>query len=158
MIKCEINASIRELVWTAADGRSVTLHADRASPANQAYAALHGFKQRGSDVMALGKGSTDTEKLAELTAIVAHIESGSVDWSRRAVGQPRVSANRGLLVMVLARLRPGKEVAQREAVEGFTNDEIAALLQRADIKLVADQIMVERTRDVDTSALLADIL
>lgn len=158
MIKCTINASIRELVWEAADGRSVTLHVDRASKENQAYAVLHGFKQRGSDVMALGKGASDSEKLAELTAIVSHIESGSADWSRRVVGAPRISANRGLLIMALAKLAPGKEAAQAAAVEGFTNDEIAALLQRADIKTVADQIMVERTANVDTSALLTDIL
>lgn len=158
MIKCTINSSIRELVWEAADGAQVTLHVDRASKENQAYAVLHGFKQRGSDVMALGKGASDADKLAELTAIVAHIESGSADWSRRVIGAPRVNANRGLLIAALARLAPGKSEKQTAAVEGFTNDEVAALLQRADIKTVADQIMTERTAGVDTSALLNELI
>ena len=157
-IKCKINESIRELCWTAADGRAVTLHVDRASDANRAYAMLHGFKQRGSDVMALTAGSTDTAKLAELQAIVAHIESGTSEWSRRAVATPRVSANRALLIEALARMAPGKEATQRVAVEAFTNDEIAALLVRADIKRVADAIMAERSVGVDTEALMMGLI
>lgn len=158
MIKCTINASIREIVWQAADGREVTLHCDRASAANQAYAALHGFKQRGSDVMALGKGASDSDKLAELTAIVNHIESGSADWSRRVVSGPRVSANRGLLLATLARLAPGKAEKQQAAVEGFTNDEIAALLMRPDVKVVADQIMAEKSANIDTETMFAELI
>lgn len=157
-IKCVINESIGEIVWTKSDGKSVTLHVERASEPMRKYAVFHGFKQRGSDVMAIAKNrdtglsATEDEKFEALTGIVAHIESGSESWDRpRAAGAPAVAADRKLLAETVA--KGGFKLAVE--LDGLTIEQVRALLARPEFKAIADEIRAAQVAHINTDALLA---
>lgn len=90
-----VEASGTILTLTVLGAGKIAFDAKKASPANRAFAEMHGWKQRLSDAAALprdkvtGKSATPEEKLAAIKARVEHYESGSTEWNMaRAGGRP----------------------------------------------------------------------
>lgn len=79
------------------NGNIHILHMDKVHPANVAYAALHGMKQRCVDNSALNRADKDgkVRPLAEqarlreeaLVAMIEHYESGGERWNLREPGK-----------------------------------------------------------------------
>jgi hypothetical protein len=163
-IKCDINQSVGEIVWSRANGEAVTLHIERLSDAVKSYATFHGLKQRGSDVMAISRNTdtglpaTEDEKFNELRGIVEFYESGTADWSRRAGGGGGRRSDSAASILIMALVRLGRDEAKVKAkVEGLTKGEIAALSQHPTVKPQVDAILAERSAGVDAEELLSDL-
>lgn len=119
-IRREIDAAARTVTFTAmrmnADGEGeidptigqLVFHADRASTANNAYAALHGFNQRIGDAAALDAGASMADKFAAMRTLVDHYETGSDDWDlprvTRAKRELTDDEKRALLAKLAAEL------------------------------------------------------
>lgn len=160
-ITTEVNASIRQIIFNVAGAGQVTLHCDRISAENMAYAALHGFKQRISDAAALsrdeatGKPASAMDKLSAMKELVEFYETGGREWNRKREGGSRISSDVGILTRALVELRPEKS---REAIESYVAqlkaNEVRALLSHPGVKVIADRMREEAGKGIDADALL----
>lgn len=158
-MKVVINESVRTVTFTAATGESLTFHADRASAACNAYANLHGWKQRLNDKMAVGVDAEsgrripDAEKLAMLRPLIDHYESGSDEWELRVAG-----GNASLLVRVLVQVGLMTDTPENRAkVRGWDAKTRAAVEMRPDVKAAMDAMRAQATKDINTDDLLATL-
>ena len=151
-IKCNINASIGTVTFTATDGASLTIHAERLHPELRAYAALHGLKQKVGDAAALGASATDADKFEAMRAIVSHLESGSDSWNLGRVGG-------GDSALIEALVLAGKPdtADMRAKVRAMTTAQRTALQSADVVKPHYDAIMALRGKGIDTDSLLAGI-
>jgi hypothetical protein len=130
-------------------------------PTNRVRAETHGWKQRISDAAAMscdgetGRPASPMEKLAAMRALVAHYESGTAEWSRRAEA---TGPRGGFLFEALSRMYPDANV--REYLDGLTSAEQSALREDSDVAPVIAAIKVERNvgkPKLDTKAILAGL-
>lgn len=160
-IKVDVNASVRQIVFSVAGAGETTLHCERLSGEVMEYAALHGLKQRIADAAALsrddttGKPATPAEKLAAMQQLVDFYETGTKEWNRKREGGSRVSSDVGILTRALVELRPEKS---RESIETYVANlkanEVRALLGHGAVKVIADRIREEAGKGIDADALL----
>lgn len=149
-----------EIVFEVSGAGKVILDTSRVHPEIERHAMLHGFKQRISDAAAMscdgaGRPASPTEKLDAMRALVAHYESGTAEWSRRAeAAGPRG----GFLFEALSRMYPDADV--RTYLDGLTSAEQAALREDSDVAPVIAAIKAERNvgkPKLDTKAILAGL-
>lgn len=140
---------------------SVVLRFAKINPSLRVRAETHGWKQRISDAAAIpcdpetGKPATPTEKFLAMQALVAHYESGTADWSRRAEA---TGPRGGFLFEALSRMYPDADV--RAYLDGLTAAEQAALRGDSDVAPVIATIKAERNvgkPKLDTKAILAGL-
>ena len=157
-IKSTINASIGTVLWTSDETpQTIEVHYARLHPALQAYAALHGLKQKVGDAGAKAMGTADVDKFAAMQQIVTHLESGTEDWN---LGRTASGASGTLLeVLIQAVIRSGKsDTAERRAnIRALTPSERTRLAYNPKVKPHYDAIMQELTANVDTDAMLESL-
>lgn len=113
-IKRLIDVDAKRITLTCVDqdgkptGERLAFDMSKASAANVAYAALHGFNQRIGDAGALGfnkdtgKWASPAEKFAAMTEVADHIMSGATEWELpRKEGSVRADSTVDLLVKAL---------------------------------------------------------
>lgn len=134
---------------------------DSVSVENRERAAIHGFIQRISDGAAMsrdpvsGKPATPAEKMARMSAIADHYQSGSTDWSMRREG---TGVEGGLLFRALTRLYPDKSADDLRAfIEGVSAKERAALMVSPQIKPIVDELRSAAVGEVDVEDILAKL-
>lgn len=143
---------------------SITFDPAKAHPANTAYAAFHGWKQRFVDAAAMsrdtetGKPASPQEKYEAIEALVEHYESGTEKWTRQAEAGPRG----GYLFEALCRVYGHKKAPTeiREWLNGLNEKQQAALREDDSIAPVIAAIKAEKRKDqpqVDTKSLLAGL-
>ncbi len=125
VINTTINAADNTITFDVRGAGSVTLNMSRMSPENLAYAALHGMKQRVSDAAAIsrnpdnGQPATPQDKLDAMAALVAHYESGGVEWGiRKATGGAGAKPS-GLTLRALAQVQGVGVATMRTRVDGL---------------------------------------
>lgn len=152
-IKCTINASIGTVRWTSDEtATAVEIHRERLHPALQAYAALHGLKQKVGDAGAKAMGTRDEDKFAAMEDIVSHLESGTDEWNLgRKAAEPSV--------LIEALIMAGKldSAELRANVRALTPKERTDLTFNAKVKPHYDAIMAQRTAHIDTDAMLDNL-
>jgi hypothetical protein len=158
-IRTTINEAGRIVTFTSATDY-LAVHLDRIHPANLAYAALHGIKQRVGDAGALGfdkdlgRYPTDDEKFVAMRKVAEHLMSGSAEWDIRVAGEPKG----GMLFEALKRAYPDKSTDDLKAfIKARSKAEQAALLSAPAIKVHVDAIRAEAGKGVDTDTLLAGL-
>ena len=161
VIQTAINASIKEIVFTVIGAGDITLHLDRLSDENRAYAALHGMKQRIADAAAQSKDPetglpvSALDKLSAMKLLVEHYESGTKEW--RTKTSTRGESGNSLLVQCLMELT-GKDRAEMAAfVKSKSPAERTALLKSEKVKPIADRIESQLTAEVDADDLLSEL-
>jgi hypothetical protein len=132
----------------------------------RAKAERHGWFQRISDAAAMSR--TDDEgniiprsdiakaKLAAMTKVAAHYETGTTEWSRVAEGGPRG----GILFRALSRMYADKTADQVHAfIAGLSKKQQAALRASPKVAAVIRDMESETVKDstIDADALLAQI-
>jgi hypothetical protein len=165
-IKTDINVSTGELTITGGAGdavRRIVLHRDRVHADNQAYAMMHGFKQRVIDTAAVEKTDEhgklipdelrDATQWANITTMVEHLESGNPNWSVREAGS---GGDGGLLVKAMVRAGATLERAT-ETVKGMTRAQQNAALTHEKLRDHVADIRAEMGKGVDVSSALADL-
>lgn len=160
----------RTLVFNVATGEhspglSITLALANVSAANCAYAALHGFKQRITDMAALsrnpetGLAVTPQEKFDAIKRGVDHYMSGTDDWNMRVAGGERQDSGIALLVRALNEIYPAKTADELRAwVKSKSKADQLALKQSEKIKPLIDGYLAESTAGVDADALLGELV
>jgi len=158
-MKVTINESIRTVTFRADTGEELVFHADRASAETNAYATLHGWKQRIADKMAVGVDADtgrripDAEKLAIVQPLVAHYESGSPEWELRVSGGAA-----SLLVRALVQIGLMSDTPENRAkVRGWDARTRTAVEMRPDVKAAMDAMRAEVTRDINTDDLISTL-
>lgn len=123
------------------------VHAD-----NTARATLHGFVQKVSDRAAkkcdpkTGKPAPVGEKFQAMRTLVEHLNSGSADWSLRAVAQPRVDWEVEDLVQAMKDLGyVGTEAAEAK-VRSWKPSERAQVSLGVDIRERINELRAERAK------------
>lgn len=162
-IGIEINHSIGEIAFTL--GTSVlTFHADRA-PGTQRQAAMFGWSRKISNEAAMSRDPTtglpasDANKLEAMGAMIAHLESGTDQWSPNRVAGRASSADVGLLVTALMELQPGKTKDELTAwVKSKEPAARSALMLNAKIKPIIDRLRTALAADVDSESLLDELM
>lgn len=156
VITTEVNASVGTIVFNVRGAGALTLHMERVSAGNKAYAALHGFKQRISDAAAIERNSetglpaSPGDKLAAMRALVEHYESGSPEWATRVA---RTASEGGLLLQSLVRIGVARETAV-ERIAQWSRSEQLAVLNSPKVKVHADAIRLEAGKGIEVSGLL----
>lgn len=158
-IRCTIDETRKLVAFTSADDY-YAVHLDRLHPDNQAYAALHGLKQRVGDAGALGfdkelgRYATEAEKFAAMRKVGDHLMSGSAEWDIRTAGEPKG----GMLFEALRRAYPAKTPDELKAfIKARSKAEQAALLNSAALKPHVDAIRAEAGKGVDVDTILAGL-
>jgi len=150
----------------APDGGSKTLtfRADSVHPNNQAYAMLHGFKQRLIDAAALsrdpksGRSATPAEKFDAIEQLVEHYHSGSEEWNVRVASGERTDGELAMLVRAVCEAKPQATAEKvREWLKSKSKAERAAIAQGATIKPIMDRIRAENAAPVDAEAMLDEL-
>lgn len=107
-IKTTIDTSARTITFTPSTGAAYVFDVAKMHPDVQAYAVLHGMKQRLGDNAALstkdGIKPTDEDKMAAIRSLGAHYESGSADWNTRTAGAPRAAIG-GIVLRAVAAIQ-----------------------------------------------------
>jgi len=142
-------------------GERLAFDMSKASAANVAYAALHGFNQRIGDAGALGfnkdtgQYATPAEKFAAMQQIVDHIESGSDDWELpRSAAGPRLDSTIGLLVRAMMEEDSTRDEAKvRVWAKALDTVKRKALLRSDRLRDIVARLEAEATAQVDTEAL-----
>lgn len=163
-VQTVIDVEAASLVFTVAgaapDGgaRSFTFDTRLVSDEVRAYAVLHGFKQRISDMAAIprdiktGHSATPFEKYTAMVELASYYEAGAVEWSRVRAAVD----SGGLLVRCLIVVYPKlAETKIREMVEAMKPAERAATLLNDRIKPIADRLRAEAVEHIDSEDLLA---
>lgn len=123
------------------------VHAD-----NTARATLHGFVQKVSDRAAkkcdpkTGKPAPVGEKFLAMKGLVEHLNSGSADWSLRAVAQPRVDWELEDLVAAMRELGYVGSEAGEAKVRGWKPAERAQVSLQDDIRERINGLRSERAK------------
>lgn len=145
-------------------GKSITLDLSQVHPSNVSYAALHGFKQRISDMAALsrnpdtGAPATPADKFEAICRGVEHYMSGTGDWNLRAAAGERTSGELGLLARAVAELKGRDVIEVRDWLKGKTEAERKALAIAPAIKPILDRMREEAAApDVDAEEMLAEL-
>lgn len=124
-----------------------------------AYAALHGYKQRIVDAAAKGPEATPAEKHAAMQAVYDHMfKSG--EWSR--VGAGDGTSGDGLLVRAIMEATGVDRDTARTAVAGMDKPTQYAMRQSKELAPIIERLRVARapkakTGGVDVAAALAAI-
>lgn len=163
VISVTLNHSIRQIQIDVAGQPSLTFHADRTSDTVKLYAQMLGFKNRIVDAAAksvdpaTGKPASASEKRAAMAAIIEHLESGTSEWGLRTV---RASASDDtLLIAALMEVMGQSDRAKVAAsVKTWEPAKRAAVRMREDVKAVLDRMTAEAAADVDTDALLEELM
>jgi hypothetical protein len=176
--KAKVNSTITHAVvdgkleFTILGAGKIVFDPNKVSAANRARAMVHGFIQRISDGGAVSRADAEgriipAEQLAaarfeRMSAITAHLESGSDDWNIRAPAARGVDAGLTIRAMIRAGL-----AADVDAANGLVDrlatkrdvDRAAALRVWATSDKVAKAIAEIRADDAPTGAddLLAEL-
>ena len=162
-IGIEINASISQIVFTLG-GKSLTFHAERAT-GTLGQASLFGWSRKISNEAAMSRDPTtglpasDADKLEAMSAMIAHLESGSDQWSPNRVAGRASSADVGLLVTALMELQPTKTKDELTAwVKSKEPAARSALMLNAKVKPIIDRLRTALAADVDSESLLDELM
>lgn len=159
VITTQVDAHSRTITFNVKNAPGtgmLVLHLNNVHAANLDYAAFHGFKQRISDAAAIERNSetglpaSPGDKLAAMTALVEHYESGSPDWATRVA---RTASEGGLLLQSLMRMGVARETAA-ERIAQWSRSEQLAVLNSPKVKLHADAIRLEAGKGIEVSGLL----
>ena len=162
-IGIEINHSVGEIVFTLG-GKALTFHSERAVGTLK-QAAMFGWSRKISNEAAMSRSvetglpASNEEKLEAMAAMIAHLESGTVDWSPARSASTRVSgADIGLLVTALMELQPTKTKDELTAwVKSKEPAARSALMLNAKIKPIIDRLRAALASDIDADALLDEL-
>lgn len=119
---------------------------------NHARATLHGFVQKVSDRAAkkcdpkTGKPAPVGEKFLAMKTLVEHLNSGSADWSLRAVAQPRVDWEVEDLVQAMKDLGYVGSDAAEGKIRGWKPAERAQVSLQDDIRERINELRAERAK------------
>lgn len=125
--------------------------------ANQAYAILHGCKQKICDAAALPKGATEAEKYAAMREVYERITSPEGTWNKQGEGAAFPS---GLLFKALCRLYDNKSPEDiRAFLDKKDKKEQAALRANPKVAAIIEEIKAESARDtgIDADSLLSEL-
>lgn len=154
-----------QITWSvkgATEGEPLLLDLSKVSLENRNRAMLHGFVQRVSDAAAMardsktGASATPQEKFEAMRRLVAHYQSGSVEWSplraTEGVGRPRVDKDKELLVRALGVHAPQKSAETvGKFVQGLKKEQVTALLLSSELK-VSVEVAREQLREEEMKA------
>lgn len=121
-------------------------------PDNTARATLHGFVQKVSDRAAkkcdpkTGKPAPVGEKFQAMKTLVDHLNSGSADWSLRAVAQPRVDWEVEDLVQAMKDLGYVGSEAAEVKIRGWKPAERAQVSLQDNIRERINELRSERAQ------------
>jgi hypothetical protein len=140
---------------------SVTLDMGKISPEVLAYAAYHGLKQRLSDCIV--SEETAGDKLAAITTLRDHYETGTADWRVKVASGERDMG--GVTIAAVARVQGASvaditaKVATMAEKKGTTTKAILASLAKSPdvIKMVAT-IKAEKSTAGDGDDLLLELM
>lgn len=166
-IKRLIDVDAKRITLTCVDqdgkptGDRLAFDMAKASPANIAYAALHGFNQRIGDAGALGfnketgQYASPAEKFAAMQAVASHIESGSDDWEMpRREGQARLDSTVELLVKSLMIEDSSRDETKiRVWAKALDTTKRKALLKSDRLKSIVAELESKVTAQIDTDSL-----
>lgn len=135
----------------AGDGM-LDLDLRKVHPDNAARATLHGFVQKVSDRAAkkcdpkTGRPAPVGEKFQAMRTLVEHLNSGSADWSLRAVAQPKVDWELEDLVTAMKDLGyVGSEAAEGK-IRGWKPAERAQVSLQDNIRERINELRAERAQ------------
>lgn len=156
------NSIVFNVAKAAADGgsKSITLDLSKVHPANVAYAALHGFKQRCGDMGALSRNpdtglpATPADKFAAIERGVLHYMSGTDQWNMRASSERGIGGDTGFLVAALIELKGLEPAKAAEWVKERSAGERRALLESTALKPIVDRMRAEAVKDIDVFGML----
>lgn len=161
-IGIEINHSIGTIEFTLA-GKTLRFHADRA-PGTQRQAAMFGWSRKISNEAAMSRSvetglpASNEEKLEAMSAMIAHLESGTDSWSPARTAGRASSADLSLLVTALMELQPGKSKDELTAwVKSKEPAARSALMLNSKIKPIIDRLRAALASDIDADALLDEL-
>jgi hypothetical protein len=133
------------------------LDLDRLHPSVVKRALIYGMKQRISNAAAqsrdpkTGASASPAAKLAAMTRLVDHYNSGAEEWSPRQSDEDKMT----LLGEALAELRPDRTREQVQAyVTGLSKADRVALEARADVQKIIARLT--GADQVDTDRLLSE--
>lgn len=150
------------ITFTVADAGELTLDMGKLAKEILIRATIHGLVQRVSDGAALsrdaktGKPASPADKLAAMTAIVEHYESGTNQW--RMTGNGQGGSRGSLLLEALMELTP--DATREELVtkmKDWTAAQKKAVGLNPKVKVILDRLEAERYASIDTDDLLADL-
>lgn len=170
-IKRLIDVDAKRITLTCVDqdgkptGDRLAFDMSKASQANVAYAALHGFNQRIGDAGALGfnketgQYASPAEKFAAMQAVASHIESGSEDWEMpRSAAGPRMDSTVELLVKALMIEDSTRDEAKlRVWSKALDTVKRKAMLRSDRLKDIVAELEAKVTSAVDTDSLFERI-
>lgn len=124
-----------------------------------AYAALHGYKQRIVDAAAKGPDATPAEKHAAMQAVYDHMFKTG-EWSRVGQGGEGTGGD-GLLVKAIMEATGVTRDVARTAVAGMNKPTQHAMRQSAELKPIIDRLRMARApkpkAGLDVAGMLASI-
>ena len=160
----------KELVFNVLGAGSIILDMGKIHADVLTRAAIHGLKQRISDAAAIpcdtetGKPASPADKFAAMGALVAHYNSGSSEWARRAAAGEKAAPNGGKILTAIMNVYQFSSVEKaRETVEATAKKrgieyKAALALWRASDKIAAELArMAEKASTVDADDLLNEL-
>lgn len=174
-VKPVINLETREVSFEVKGLPTLTLHMEKLHPSIVAQAAMVGMAQvRIVDAAAIGRTDKDGRIIPEaeriqakwdaMQELIAHYETGTDEWSRRASGDG--AARTSLAIEALAEIKGVTVEKAREQLEAYAQknhmgDTKAALAYLAQGERMQKKILEIRTRrvqpKVDADAALGEI-
>lgn len=164
MIRCTINAAVRQIVWTDVDAaETATLHVDRLSPQVREFAMFDRLRAKVTDAAAIerdtatGRSAPVSEKFAAMRGMIDWLESGTTDWNRKGAGGGDALLWQAVVEAGLTR-KDGSVITDtadaRAKFRALAPGQRKALAQDARVKPVYDRLVAEATAGVDVEATL----
>jgi len=159
-----VSVSIAEdqsyMTLTFANGNQLTLVPNELSADIRRYAMLHGLKQKLVDAAAIscnpdtGRSATATDKYEAVREVFDRIVNTG-EWNKPREGGGNAGS---ILFKAVCAVFPNKAPdALREWLAGKTDAEKAALRANAKIAAAIAAINAEKTRDIDSDAMLDEL-
>lgn len=163
VIDSAIDVAARTVTMKIAGCSDIVFHASKASDANNAYANLHGWKQRLVDGAALsrdtttGLPATPAAKHASITEYVTFYEAGGEAWEMKG-GGGGVSGERVRLTRALELTKPNDDPAYYRTFVGKLDiKNVRAMLLNPKLSDALAVIDEEATAGVDVDSAFAEI-
>lgn len=162
-IGIEINASVSQIMFTLGS-QTLTFHAERAT-GTLGQASLFGWSRKISNEAAMSRSpetglpASNDEKLAAMASMIAHLETGTDQWSPNRTGARASTADLSLLVSALLELQPGKTRDELTAwVKSKEPAARSALMLNERVRPIIDRLRAALAADVDADSLLDELM
>ena len=168
IIKSTVDMDAGTITFDVAGAGEAVLRVERLSSDLFQHAAYHGLKQRIGDAAALsrdtatGAPASPADKLAEMQRVIAHLESGTSEWSMKPAGG---GGGESLTLRAVAQHKGLSIESARERVQAYADAKLGGDFKKALAQLrlapaiaeIMAQMRATKPARIDADAALGEI-